>query len=321
MSNQRTRKINGGITEGSISSSIWKLAIPMMIGALLQNLFALADLFFVGKLGHIEVAALSVSDIILGVIIMVAMGISSGATVLISHFVGKKEYVNADSVLFQTVVISVVSTIIMVFIGLFGTTWLLRLFGATTSIIPAASEYLRISFICSIFIFLFIGLSQALRGSGDAVVPLKVLVFANLLNIALDPLFIFGWGFIPRMEVAGSAVATVISECVGVCMLLWHLFYGHSTLHFKKSILKINITLIARIFKIGIFASIEIFLRQISLLLLLHLVASFGETCIAAFGIVTHIRMAIMMLGLGMGIACSVIIGQNMGAGHPDRAE
>ncbi|HBG61768.1 MAG: hypothetical protein A2Y03_01585 [Omnitrophica WOR_2 bacterium GWF2_38_59] len=321
MSNQRSRKINGSITEGSLRSSIWKLAIPMMIGAVLQNLFALADLFFVGKLGHIAVAALSISDIILAVIIMLAMGISSGSTALIAHFVGKNDYDNADSVLFQTVIISAVCTFAMIIIGLFCTTWLLRLFGATPAIIPAASEYLKINFIWSIFIFLFIGISQALRGSGDAVVPLKVLVFANLLNIALDPIFIFGWGFIPRMEVAGSAIATIISECAGVCMLLWHLLFGHSTLHFRKAILKVNITLIVRIIKIGVFASVEVLLRQISILLLIHLVASYGDTCIAAFGIVTQIRMAIMMLGLGMGIACSVIIGQNMGAGHPDRAE
>jgi putative MATE family efflux protein len=209
----------------------------------------------------------------------------------------------------------------MVFIGLWGTTPLLRLFGATPAIIPAASEYLRINFIWSIFIFLFIGFSQALRGSGDAVFPLKVLVFANLLNIALDPIFIFGYGFIPRMEVAGSAAATVISECVGVCMLLWHLLFGHSTLHFPKAVLKINVPLILKIIRIGVFASIEVLLRQVSLLFLMHLVASFGEVAIAAFGIVTHLRMAIMMLGLGMGIACSVMIGQNMGAGHPKRAE
>ena len=107
MNNTRARKINKNITAGKLSSSLWKLATPIMIAALLQDLFSLADLFFVGRLGHIAVAALSVSGVILAVIMMVAIGISSGATALIAHFTGKKDYTNADRVLFQTVVITV----------------------------------------------------------------------------------------------------------------------------------------------------------------------------------------------------------------------
>ncbi|MDD3374729.1 MAG: MATE family efflux transporter [Candidatus Omnitrophica bacterium] len=320
MSNRKKRKIYTSLTNGPLSRSIWRLAIPMMIGAFLQNLFTLADLFFVGKLGYIAVAAISIADVILGFLIMVVMGVSSGATVLISHFIGKQEYENADSVLFQIIIISIFCAGAMICIGLFGTTWLLRLSGATPAIIPVALEYLKISFLWSIFIFLLIGLSQALRGSGEAVFPLKVLIFSNLLNVALDPIFIFGWGFIPRMEVAGSAIATIISEAVGVSLLLWHLLFGHSTLHFKKAVSRINIAVISRIFKIGIFSSIEIFLRQVSILLLLYLVTSYGETYIAAFGIVTRLRLSVVMLGLGMGSACSVLIGQNMGAGRPERA-
>ncbi|MBN1521448.1 MAG: MATE family efflux transporter [Candidatus Aureabacteria bacterium] len=320
MNNVRLRKINSTITEGSLSSSIWKLAMPMMAGAVLQDLFTLADLFFVGRLGHIAVAALSISGVIIAVIMMVAIGISAGTTALIAHFIGKKDYDSADNVLFQTVVVSIVCSAAMVFIGLFGTVKLLRLFGASHEIIPAASEYLRISFIWSVFIFLFIGFNQALRGAGDAIFPLKVLVLANLLNIVLDPLLIFGFGFFPRMEVAGSAAATVISRALGVIILSGHLFFGHSSLHFHKGVLKVNFMIIGRMVKIGFFASFEVLLRQLSLLLLLRLVTSFGAASLAAFGIVVRLRMAVMMLGLGMGAACAVLIGQNMGAGHPERA-
>lgn len=320
MSSKRLRKINNNITEGGIRSSLWKLAMPMMAGAILHDLFTLADLFFVGRLGHIAVAALSISGVIIAVIIMAAIGISVGTTALIAHFMGKKDYDSADSVLFQTVVVSVICSVIMVFIGIFGTTGLLRLFGAGPEIIPAASEYLKISFIWSIFIFLFIGFDQALRGSGDAVVSLKILVLANALNIALDPLLIFGLGFFPRMGVAGSAAATIISRLVGVIVLLRHFFYGHSSLHFHKRILKVNFAIIGRMVKIGFFASFEVLLRQISLLILLRLVTSFGTACLAAFGIATRLRMSVMMLGFGMGSACSVLTGQNMGANHPDRA-
>ncbi len=320
MGKPRPRKINTSITEGGLRSSLWKLAMPMMLGALLQDLFTLADLFFVGRLGHIQVAALSIAGAIITVIMMAAIGISAGTTALIAHFIGKKDYNSADNVLFQTVVVSVICSLGMALIGLFGTNGLLRLFGASPDVVSAASEYLKISFIWSIVIFLFIAFNQALRGSGDAVTPLKVLVLTNIINIALDPLLIFGFAFFPRMEVAGSALATVISRAIGVVILLRHLLFGHSSLHFHKNIFKLNFVLIGRMMKIGFFASFEVLLRQLSLLLLLRLVTSFGTACLAAYGIAIRLRMAVMMIGFGLGTACSVLIGQNMGAGRPDRA-
>jgi len=317
---KRARKVNSGITEGGLRASLWRLAAPMILGALLHDLFTLADLFFVGRLGHLAVAALSISGVIIGVIIMAAIGIAAGTTALIAHFMGRKDYASADNVLFQTVIVSLICSAGMVFIGLFGTTGLLRLFGAGPDIIPAASEYLKISFIWSIFIFLFIGFDQALRGSGDAVVPLKVLIMANLLNIALDPLLIFGFGFFPRMGVAGSAAATIISRTVGVMVLLRHFFYGHSSLHFHRGVMRINLPVIGRMVRIGFFASFEVLLRQLSILVLLRLVTTFGASCLAAFGIAVRLRMAVMMIGFGMGSACAVLIGQNMGASRPERA-
>lgn len=316
----RPRKINNEITEGGVKSALWKLAMPMMAGAALMDLFALVDLFFIGRLGYVAVAALSISGVLLAVIMMAAIGISTGTTALVAHYIGKKDYDSADSVLFQTIVLSAVCSLVMVLIGLYGTTGLLRLFGASAEVIPAASEYLKINFIWSIFIFLFIAFNQALRGSGDAVVPLKILVLANIVNIVLDPLFIFGFGFFPRMEVAGSAIATVISRAIGVALLLRYFLFGYSSLHFHRGIFKINLPVMGRMVRIGFFASFEVLLRQVSLLLLLGLITSFGTACLAAYGIVIRLRMTIMMFGFGMGNACAVVIGQNMGADSSHRA-
>ena len=320
MGTTRIRKFNKNITEGSLRSSFWKLAMPIIAGALMQDLFTLVDLFFVGRLGYIAVAALSVSGVILAVIIMVAIGISSGTTALIAHFVGKKDYTSADNVLFQTFAISIACSLVMALVGIFGTNLLLRIFGASHQVIPQATVYLKISFICSIFIFLFITFNQALRGSGDAVTPLKILALSNAINIILDPMLIFGFWFFPRMGVAGSAVATVISETIGVSLLLKHLIAGDSTLHFRKETFKLNFILMGRMIKIGFFASFEVLMRQLSLLMLLRLVNYFGASCLAAFGIGLRLRMSIIMIGLGMGIASSVLIGQNMGADQPQRA-
>ncbi|MBN1353115.1 MAG: MATE family efflux transporter, partial [Candidatus Omnitrophica bacterium] len=317
---KRKRRINNSITEGKLGASLWKLAMPMMAGALLQNLFTLTDLFFVGRLGYVAVGALTIAGVVISIIMMLSMGISAGTTALIAHFTGKKDYGSADKVLFQTVIISVVCSLATVLAGIFGRYFLLRLFGATEEVIPAASEYIRIVFTFSITIFLFIGFNQALRGSGDAVTPLKILLFANVLNIVLDPLFIFGIGFFPRLGVAGSAIATVISRGAGVFILFMHFIFGDSSLHFKRGVFRINIPLVARMVKIGFFTSFEVMLRQISILLLWRLIASFGTASIAATGIVMQIRMAVMMVGFGMGAAASVLIGQNMGASQPARA-
>ncbi len=321
MNNKRARKINAGIVSGKLGASLWKLSLPMMAGMVLQNLFSLADLFFVGRLGHIAVAALSMSGVVISVVMMAAIGISSGTTALIAHFTGKKDYKSADNVLFQAIVLSVICSLVMVIIGIFGIKELLHIFGATNEIIPSAYGYLKIGFVSSIVIFLFIAFNQALRGSGDAVTPLKILILSNLINIILDPLFIFGYGFLPRMGVAGSALATVISRAIGVFILLRHFIFGYSSLHFRRDVFKINFLLIGRMIKIGFFASLEIFLRQMSLLFLIWLVTSFGNVCLAAYGIGIRLRMVVMMIGFGMGTASSVLIGQNMGAGNPERAE
>ena len=320
MAKAKIRKIYKNITEGGLRSSVWKLAMPMMAGALLQNLFSLVDLFFIGRLGYISVAALSISGVIISVLMMVAIGISTGTTALVAHFIGKKDYASADNTLFQTVILSIICSVGMALTGLFEITNILHLFGASSDIIPAASEYLKISFIGSISIFLFIGMNQALRGSGDAVTPLKILAIANILNITLDPLLIFGIGIFPQLGVAGSAAATIISRAIGIIIILRHLIFGNSSLHFHKDNLKVNPVIMSRIIRIGFFASLEILLRQLSLLLLLRLINYFGITCLAAYGIAIRLRMSVMMLGFGMGIASSVLIGQNMGAGQPKRA-
>ena len=320
MSSNRQRKINNDITEGKLRSSLWKLSMPMMVGALFHNLFSLVDLFFIGRLGHIAVAALSISGIILAIVIMVAIGLSTGTTTLIAHYTGKKDYTSADNVLFQTIILSVICSIGMAVIGIHFIKPILQIFGISPEVIPSASIYLKIIFSCSIITFLFFSFNQALRGSGDAVTPLKILILANIINIILDPLFIFGIGFFPEMGVAGSAIATVLSQAAALLLLFRHLLFGKSSLHFHRGIFKINIPVMVRIIKIGGFSSLEILLRQLSFLLLIRLISSFGVAALAAYGIVIRLRMVVMMLGFGMGGAAAVLIGQNMGAGQYKRA-
>lgn len=316
----RQRRVEKGLTEGSIASSIWKLAAPMMIGGALQNLFSMVDLYFVGRLGYLQVAALSISGTIVAILMMFVMGIGVGTTALVAHFTGDKKPEHADRVMGQTLLLGLIGSAIMLVIALAFVEPLLYLFGATGDILIFAAEYLRITFGWSITIFFFVGINQALRGSGDAKTPLKALIIANIINIVLDPVLIMGYGPFPQMGVAGSAIATVFSRGVGFLFLLRHTIFGFSTLHFKLKYLKPEPTVIKHIVNIGLFASMQVFIREISFLLLMRLVASFGAVTIAAYGIGSRLRMFIMVPGFGFANSAAVLAGQNLGAQQPERA-
>lgn len=321
MKKERIRKTNHQLTEGNIKSSLFKLSWPLICGAFLHNLFTLVDLFFIGRLGSVALAALTVAGVIIAVLIMAALGISTGATALIAHYTGKREYSRADNVLIQAIILSIFCGAIMFIVGLFWVEPLLILIGATTEVIPYASQYLNIAFIFSFFIFLFFSFNQSLRGSGDTLTPLKALVLANILNILLDPLLIFGIGFFPRLEVAGSALATVISRAIGLLFLLRHFIFGYSSLHINRKALSINIPVLIRMVKIGFFSSLEALTRQISLLVLIKIISLFGTAALAAYGIVIKLKLFIIMFGLAVGIAVSILIGQNMGNNQAKRAQ
>ena len=321
VNNERERKIEKGLVEGRLSRSIWKLAAPMMIGGALQDLFSLVDLFFVGRLGHVEVAALSIAGTVVAILMMLVMGIAVGTTALVAHFTGEKNYEMSDKVLGQTLILGLAGSGLMVLASFFLVEPLLKLFGASGEVLVYAAQYLKITFGFSFFIFFFFGINQALRGSGDAKTPLYALVIANILNIVLDPMLIMGYGPFPKMGVAGSALATALTRGVGLLFLFGHLLFGHSTLHLKLKYLQPNVSLMERIVSIGSFASLQVLIREISFLFLMRLVTSFGAITLAAYGIGSRLRTFIMVPGNGLANSAAVLVGQNLGAGKPERAQ
>ncbi len=320
MEMKRERKIENRLITGNISRSIWTLATPMMIGGALEDLFSMVDLYFVGKLGHIEVAALAIAGTVVAIFMMMVQGITVGTTALIAHFTGDRNYEEADQVLGQTFILGLIGSFIMYIVAVFLVEPILILFGAEGEVLIYAADYLKITFGWSIAIFFFEGVNQALRGSGDAQMPLKALIIANILNIILDPLLIMGYGPFPKMGVAGAAIATALTRGIGFIFLFLHLTVGHSTLQFKVRYTKPNLFLMKRIISIGSFSSLQVFIREVSFLFLMRLVASFGAITLAAYGIGARLRMVIMVPGLGFANSASVLLGQNMGAKQPERA-
>jgi len=309
------------LTEIDVKSGIFHLALPMMAGGFLINMFSVVDLFFVGKLGHIALAGLSVSVMVLTLITICTTGVTTGTVALISHFVGRKDYESASQVLWQTMFLSVFFWFFLALTGIFWVEKLLLLFGATGQVLETAKPYLKISFLSSGFLFFHVSLNQAMRGAGDAKTPMYVLIAANIINLILDPLLIFGIGFFPRMEVAGSALTTAFSRFVGFATIAIILFRKKEGLNLSFKHLGIFPVFIKRIMSIGFFSSAQLLMNNISLLFLTRLIAFHGPEVLAAYGVGAKIRMLLVVPGFGFANASAILMGQNMGADKEDRAK
>ena len=315
-------KINKhNLTEGSITKNILRLALPMMTSIVFHDLFNIVDMFFVGKLGPEAVAAVSMCGLLIHMIIIAAVGIATGTVAMVAVYLGAKEQNKAENVVVQAIFMGIFISIIIAILGYFFAEPILKLLGAGRDVLPMGIKYIRISSVGAIFILLAIILSAALRGAGDAITPMRILIFSTIINIVLDPLLIFGvWKF-PRLEVAGSALATVIARAISVLLLLKVFFGGHSYFHIKLDRFIIDINIIWKMFKIGIFGSLQMLIRNISNLVIMKIVSLYGTFAVAAFGINIRLIMLIQMFGVGIGNASATLVGQNLGAGKPDRAE
>ncbi len=309
------------LTEGSIVKNVWYLTLPMMVGILLHNTFNIVDMIFVGRLGPAAIAAVSINGILLGVIWTLIMGISVGTVAMVARSVGARRFEEADNIAMQSLFMAILGSIPIAVVGFFLAEPILKILGARTEVLSPGISYLRIISLGSITMFLPFITSSALRGAGDAYTPMKILGFATILNIALDPVFIFGLFGFPRWGVAGSALATVLSRAVGALILLYILFRGHSVVHLGLEKARLNLEMMWRIAKIGIFGSLQMVMLNISNLVLMRIVAIYGTFAIAAYGIGMRVVFIVIMPGFGLAQSAATLVGQNLGAEKPARAE
>ncbi len=313
-------KIKRNLTEGSIVKNIWFLSLPTIITNGLWDLFNIVDMVFVGKLGPTAIAAVSICGIMMGIIFTIAIGITTGSVALISRFFGAKDYESAHRVVIQTLMLAFGASIVIGAAGFLLAKPFIELLGATGDVVTFGTIYFRIVSIGSFTIFLTFSLASALRGAGDAVTPMKALILATVINIGLDPLLIFGISIFPRMGVAGSALATIIARGIGMTVLIIVFLRGHSYFHLKPRDFVFDFHMIWRILRIGFFGSLQVLLRNLSMLILVRIVSQFGTNAIAAYGICMRLRLVTMMPGFGFSQASAVLVGQNLGAKKPARA-
>ncbi len=309
------------LTEGSIVRNIWYLALPAMLGSILQNAFSIVDMKFVGKLGPSALAAVGMSGLVLGMLFVAILGIYMGTIALVARFIGAKNQTEAENVAMQSLFLGLFCYVAIAAIGYPTAPTILKMLGAGEDIIKEGVPYIRILFLGSIMMIVGVVLSSVLRAAGDAITPLIILAVSTALNIALDPVLIFGWWGFPALGVAGSAWATVIARSVGTLVLLWLFLRGRAVINLRVKNAKVDFPLIWRIIRIGIFASIQGIMRTTSGIFLMPIVNNYGTSAMAAYTLGMRLRMVVMMPGFGLGSAVSTLVGQNLGAGKPERAE
>lgn len=308
-------------TRGSINRAILLLAIPMMLELALESVFAVVDIFFVAKLGAGAVAVVGLTEAIVTVLYAVAIGLSMAVSALIARRIGERNPRAAAFIAAQAIWIGVIVSLLISVSGFIFAKDMLAFMGATPNIIERYASFTQILFAGSpsiLFIFL---LNGVFRGAGDAAIAMRVLWLSNLINLALDPCLIFGWGPFPELGVAGAAVATTIGRSVGVILQLYYLFGAKHRVHIELIQLLPNTRTMREILLIARGGIFQFFIETSSWIFLMKIMASFGASAIAAYTIAIRIVVFTFLPAWGLSNSAATLVGQNLGAGQPERAE
>jgi len=309
------------ITEGSLLSAVWRLSLPMTVTMVFQNMLMLVDMFFVGKLGKVPIAAVGTCGVIMGVIHMLALGVTTGCTAFVTRAIGAGDRAGAERAAAQSLLMGLTLSAGVAAFGVPLAGSLLGLLKAAPEVVASGRIYLQIMCGGSAAMVLAFVFGSILRGAGDARTPLVMVIIANLVNLVLDPVLIFGLLGAPRLGVAGSAWATVISRSVATLVLAWIFFVrGHGHFHLSPAGMLPDFRTILGILRVGIFGSGQMLLRNVSALVLMRIVTAFGTVAVAAYTVGLRLWFMVLMLGMGVGGAAATLVGQNLGAGRTNRA-
>ncbi|MFH0930660.1 MAG: MATE family efflux transporter [Candidatus Zixiibacteriota bacterium] len=310
------------LTSGNITRNIFNLAWPAVTSMFLETFFSIANAFWVGKLGAVSLAAVISSVFVIWIIYSLASIISVGVVALISRSMGAKDPEQAGYISSQAFQFAILAASLLTLIGIILAPQFFYLMGTEKEVSLIGSKYLRIIFLGAPFFFLIDTLSGVFRASGDTKTPLRVALIAVGVNIMLDPVLIFGLGPFPKLGATGAAIATVTSQFLGVLLFIRHINKGK--LPFKISLrdrTKIDLKTVYRILKIGIPTSIAGIVFSLVYLFLNKITAHFGTDAVAALGIGNRSESLSYLTCFGFSMAAATLVGQNLGAKKPERAE
>lgn len=308
-------------TRGPIGRALALLAIPMMLEMAMESVFAVVDIAFVARLGTDAIAAVGITEALVTVLYGIAIGLGTGLTAMVARRIGAKDPDAASQVTGQAIWIGAVLSVLIGVAGVAYARDLLEIMGASSSVVEQGQGFTAVLLggSCSI-IYLFL-LNAAFRGAGDATVALRSLWLANGCNIVLDPCLIFGLGPFPEMGVTGAAVATTIGRGVGVIYQLWYLMAGRGRIALQIRHLRLVPALISRLLRISLGGIGQFLIATASWIGVMRIVAIYGSPAIAAYTIALRMMEFTFLPAWGLGNAAATLVGQNLGAKQPDRAE
>jgi len=308
-------------TKGSITRNLISLSWPMLISTGLRTMGPTIDMIWVGKLGAASIAGVGIASLAVTVLMTGRMGVRIGTRAILTRFVGAGDARGANHVARQALIISGAYAITMAVIGILFAVPILSLLGVEADVVAEGAAYMRIMFIGSAAMSFGMMNEGIMQASGDAVTPMRISVLYRLSHIVLCPFLVFGWWIFPRMGVSGAAVTNVVAESLATVIGLWILFSGRSRLRLTLRNFHLDLNIIWRIVRIGIPAAIMSMQRSLARLVLVWFMTPFGTLAVAGHTLVQRIEFFVAVPGFGFGQAAGVLVGQNLGARQPGRAE
>ena len=315
------RGVEHDYTSGAIGRAILLLAVPMVVEMSMESIFAVVDVYFVGRLGAAAVATIGMTESLMIVIYTIAMGLSIGATATVARRIGEKDAEGAARATVQSLLLGAGLSITIGVAAAIFAPQLLAVMGADPEVIAIGTGYARVSLAGNISVFLLFLINAAFRGAGNPAIAMRVLILGNAINIVLDPLLIFGIGPFPELGLVGAAWATAIGRGIGFGWALWHLGGGRSRLRVTRAQVGVEPVTMLHIAQLSGWGTFQVALSSMSWIALVRLMAGFGASAVAGYTIAIRVLLFALMPAFGVGAAAATMVGQALGAGNPDRAE
>ena len=308
-------------TEIKLNKAILLLAVPMILELVMESTFALVDIYFVGKLGASAVATVGLTETYLFLLYSLAMGLSMAVTAIIARRVGEKHTETAGISAVQAVILGLLCSIPFALAGIFYSKELLALMGADAWVLEEGYHYAQWMLGGNVVIVLLFLINAIFRGAGDAAIAMRILLISNAINIVLDPILIFGWGPFPEMGIKGAAIATNIGRGTGVIVQLWLLFKGGKHIRVTLSQIYWDAKIMLNILRTSLGGVGQMLIGMTSWIFLMRILSDIGSEAVAGSTIALRIMLFTLMPAWGLSNAAATLVGQNLGAGNPDRAE
>jgi len=308
-------------TSGSIRKAIFMLSIPMILEMMMESIFAIVDIAYVSQVSVNAVATIGLTESVVTLVYAIAIGLSMAATAVVARRIGEKDEKGASQAAAQAIFLGIIVAVIIGIVGLVYSQEILSLMGGASDLIAEGHGYTKLLLGGNITIVLLFLINAIFRGAGDASIAMWMLILSNGLNIILDPIFIFGWGPVPEFGVMGAAIATNIGRGSAVVFQLYILFRGGSRIRLYTSNLVLRLKIMMNLIRVSIGGIAQFLIGTSSWVFLMRLMAEFGSEALAGYTIAIRVMMFTFMPAWGMSNAAATLVGQNLGAEKPDRAE